>query len=69
MAFNTFYIYNTHVTCNFYDHNDSYGLRYDDNGTLDEIHERMCKVLVKHNFDYADACSETGEVLMVIERT
>ena len=69
MALNTFYIYTTHVTCNFYTrHGET--LHYDDCGTLDEIHERMCEVLVKHNFDDADACSvETGEVLMVVQRT
>lgn len=70
MALNTFYIYNTNVTCHFYIHDGSYGLECNDSGTLDDIHERMCKILVKHNFDYAAACSsETGEVLMVVERT
>jgi hypothetical protein len=37
---------------------------------MDDIAEQVCEVLVKHNFAYADVCSaETGEVLMVIERT
>lgn len=39
-------------------------------GTMDDIAERVCINLVKHNFVSADVCSaETGEVLMVIERT
>jgi hypothetical protein len=37
---------------------------------MDDIAEQVCEILIKHNFAYADVCSaETGEVLMVIERT
>ena len=39
-------------------------------GTMDDIAEHVCITLVKHNFVSADVCSaETGEVLMIIERT
>lgn len=69
MAINTYYVYSTHVVCQFYTHDGSI-LRCNDCGTMDSIHERMCEIIIKHNFESADACSaETGEVLMVIERT
>jgi len=69
MTIHTYYIYTTHVTCRFYTA-DGETLRCDDYGTLDDIHERACNILVKHNFINADVCSsETGEILMVIERT
>lgn len=43
---------------------------YDATGDLDEIAESACEHLIKHNFTVADVCSvETGEVLMIIERT
>lgn len=39
-------------------------------GTMDDIAEHVCINLVKHDFVSADVCSaETGEVLMIIERT
>lgn len=39
-------------------------------GTMDEITERVAKDLINHSFDSADVCDiETGEVLMIIERT
>lgn len=69
MAINTYYIYTTNVICRFFTAEGEI-LRCNDCGTMDDIHERMCKIIVKHNFTSADACSaETGEVLMVIERT
>lgn len=44
--------------------------RYSAIGNLDEIAEGACEHLVKHNFTFADVISaETGEVLMIIERT
>ena len=70
MAINIRHTYSTHVTVSFYAESDGFSLRYDDCGSMDDIAERICEVLVKHNFDYADACSsETGELLMVVERT
>ena len=69
MAINTYYVYNAHVVCQFYTA-DGQILRCNDCGIMDDIHQRMCEIIVKHNFTGADACStETGEVLMVIERT
>jgi hypothetical protein len=62
--------YCTHVSVVFYDDEAGISLRYDDCGSMDDIAERACEVLVKHNFAYADVCSaETSEVLMTIERT
>lgn len=41
-----------------------------DCGDMDSIAERVCEILVKHNFSYSDVCSaDTGEVLMTIERS
>lgn len=66
---NTYYIFYAEVTCNFYS-KEGYCLRCEDCGKLDDIHERMLEILIKHNFNSADACSrETGEVIMVITRT
>lgn len=70
MAINIHHTYCTHVTVVFSDNDTGISLRYDDCGSMDNISEQVCEVLVKHNFSYADVCSaETGEVLMVIERT
>lgn len=70
MAINIRHTYTSHVAVSFYSESDGFSLRYDDCGSMDDIAERICEVLVKHNFDYADVCSsETGELLMVIERT
>lgn len=69
MAINIHHTYSTHVEIHYYTE-DGYTLRCRDVGSMDDLAERICEVLVKHNFDYADACStETGEVLMVVERT
>ena len=70
MAINIRHTYSSHVAVSFYSESDDFSLRYDDCSSMDDIAERICDVLVKHNFDYADVCSsETGELLMVIERT
>ena len=69
MAINIHHTHNAHVEVCYYTE-DGYTLRCRDYGQMDDIAERVCKVLVKHNFSYTDVCSaETGEVLMVIERT
>ena len=69
MAINIRRTYCTHVEIHYYT-DDGYTLRCRDCGDMDSIAERVCEVLVKHNFSYADVCSaETGEVLMIIERT
>ena len=69
MAINIRHTYNTNVEIHYYT-DDGYTLRCRDCGDMDSIAERVCEVLVKHNFTYADICSiETGEVLIVIERT
>lgn len=70
MAINIRHTYATHVSVVFYDDGAGISLRYDDCGSMDDIAEQVCEVLVKHNFAYADVCSaETGEVLMIVERT
>lgn len=69
MAINIRHTYNAHVDITFYAE-DGATLRRYDCGQMDDIAEQVCEVLVKHNFSYADVCSaETGEVLMIIERT
>ena len=69
MAINIHHTYNTHVEITFYADN-GVRMRTNDCGMMDDIAEQVSEVLIKHNFAYADVCStETGEVLMVIERT
>ena len=69
MAINIRHTYCTHVDIIFYADN-GVRMRTYDCGQMDNIAEQVCEVLVKHSFAYADVCSaETGEVLMVIERT
>jgi len=47
-----------------------HGLTEHLSGTMDDIAEHICKILVKHNFCCADVCdATTGEVLMIIERS
>ena len=70
MAINIQHTYTAHVTATFYNIKSGFSLRYDDCGSMDDIAEMACEVLVKHNFDYADVCSsETGELLMTVERS
>lgn len=69
MAINIHFTYTTHVTVHFYS-NDGMTFRFDDCGSLEEIAANMAEEMVKHNFDGADACdSETGEVIIMIDRT
>ena len=69
MAFNIKHAYTTFITATFYD-GDCVTVRYNDVGNMDTIAENVCDIMVKHNFKYADVCSQTtGEVLMTIERT
>lgn len=65
MAINIQHTYTTHVEITF-----DQRFRYCTCGSMDEIAETVCKILVKNNFISADVCSaETGELLMIIERT
>lgn len=69
MAINIHHTYNTHVEIIFYADN-GVRMRANDCGMMDDISEEVCDILVKHNFTQADVCSaETGEILMIIERT
>lgn len=71
MAINIQHTYTTHVDIHYYCGNGyGYVLHSEDCDNMDNIAERVCRILVKHNFSYADVCSaETGEVLMKIERS
>ena len=69
MAINIQHVYTTHVDIIFYS-NDGLTLRCKDVGTMDDISERVSEILVKHNFVSADVSSaETGEILLIVERT
>lgn len=69
MAISIRHTYNTYVEIVFYAE-EGITLRCRDCGQMDDIAERVCEILIKHDFAYADVCSsETGEVLMMIERT
>lgn len=75
MAINIYHTYTTDVEILYYvSDNDEDNVPYhlDERmvGTMDDIAEHVCVNLVHHNFTHADICSaETGEVLMIIERT
>lgn len=75
MAINVYYTYTADVEILYYvsDKNEDkvpYHLDERMVGTMDDIAEHVCINLVKHDFVSADVCSaETGEVLMIIERT
>ena len=65
MAFNIQHTYSTHV---YVTYNDGFETRAC--GTIDEIQESTMLDMVYHNFTHADVCdANTGEVLMIIERT
>lgn len=70
MAINIKHTYSTHTHVTYLDEEMNCGLHESICGNMDEIAEHVCEVLVKHNFSYADVCSEeTGELLMIVERT
>ena len=69
MAINIRHTYCTHVEI-IYSTCDGAHLHETTCGNMNDIAEHVGEVLVKHNFPNADVCSaETGEVLMIIERT
>ena len=75
MAINIYHTHCEHVEILYYisDKNEDkvpYHLDERMVGTMDDITEHVCVNLVQHKFISADVCSaETGEVLMIIERT
>ena len=69
MTINIKHTYVVNVDIHYYSEN-GYTLRCRDCGDMDSITERVCEILVKHNFSYSDVClMDTGEVLMEIERS
>lgn len=69
MAIKIQHTYSTHVNIAFYS-DEGIILRCTDYGTMDDIAERVCEVLIKHNFCQADVTSsKTGELLIILERT
>lgn len=70
MALHIQHTYSTHVEITYLDSIGNYSLKEQTCGSMDEIAEHICEVLVKHNFTCADACScETGEILLIIDHT
>jgi len=71
MSINIHHTYSAHVEIIYYPNSDdACGLHETTVGEMDDIQEHVCEILVKHNFAGADVCSaETGEVLMIVERT
>lgn len=68
MAINIRHTYTTHVDV-YYD-NTTVNLHEHLCDNMDDIAEHVCEVLIRHNFTTADVCdSETGEVIMIVERT
>ena len=69
MAIKIHHTYSTNVEIHYYTDNGC-TLRCGDCDNMDSIAERVCEIMVKHNFDYANIISaDTGEILMIIERT
>lgn len=69
MAINIYHPYNTTVEIYYYGE-DGLICHGRDNGSIDDISERVCEVLVKHNFSRAEVCfAKTLELLMKIERS
>lgn len=63
------YTYATHVEISYLDPIGNYALKEQTCGTLSELTEHICEVLVKHEFASADVCDAgTGELLMTVER-
>lgn len=70
MAINIEHTYSAHVEIVFLDKVMNCGLHESTCGSMDEIAEHCCEVLVKHHFTSADVCdASTGELLMVVTRT
>ena len=69
MAINIQHNYTTHFVVDFYTNGETHLMRYYDYGTIDDVSERVCTLMNKHNFDRADIYSETGEIFTIIERT
>lgn len=69
MAIDIQRIYRTSVILHFYGENENYAFTTDDDGTIDEIAERVCEILVHHNFFHATVISkENGKTIMNITR-
>ena len=70
MAINIQHTYATHVEISFLDNLHNYALKEQTCGSMDEIAEHACEVLVKHSFNSADVIdASTGELLLIVERT
>lgn len=69
MAINIQHTYSTRVDIYYYSE-DGHALHGCDCDSMDNIAERVCEVLIKHNFSYAEVHSaETGDDLMTIKRS
>ena len=70
MAINIQHTYSAHVEISFLDRAHNYALKEQTCGSMDEIAEHVCEVLVKHDFTSADVVdSTTGELLLIVERS
>ena len=60
---------NIHVDCIFIS-DEGVTMHYRDNGTMDEVTERICENMVKHNFVCAEARDTcTNQILVSVERS
>lgn len=65
MAFNIQHTYCTHVNVEYDNEFNVHAC-----GSMDEIQEDVMLSMVRHEFTHADVCdANTGEVLMIIDRT
>lgn len=70
MAINIYHSHSDVAEITYYGVMKGSGLVETLSGTMDELAEHMCDVMVKHNFVLADACSvDTGEILLIVTRS
>ena len=69
MAINIKHTYTTTVQIYYYGE-EGFMCNSRDNGSMDDISERVCETLIKHNFYRAEVClAKTLDALMIIERS
>ena len=70
MAIHVQHTYSTTTEIIYTRHNQPYKFYETAAGKMDDIFEHVCDVMIYYDFDNADVCStETGEVLMIVNRT
>lgn len=70
MALEISHVYADAAKITYYGTTNCNGLVESFSGTMDEIAEHICDVMVKHNFERAEACSfYNDEMLLTVKRS